>query len=234
MDAGGNGGQIHCRRSGAPLTGFTIAQMKALRIYTNDIGARYPCRPCSAEVPLHHTFALGEGAALFALEMLTDQGISERKVLGVVDSLGYAQENPKSPTAITENGSALQDAMTMALEGMETESPVDLVILHAPGTIKGDSSELNAVRGVFKYVPPVLVSNKWLIGHTFGASGALSLEYALHILAHDTYIDFPYPVVKPCEGSGPSQGVVRGPIRKIMINAAGFGGNAACLIVSKM
>lgn len=210
----------------APLTGFTVAQMKALRIYTNDTDAEYPSRPCSAETPLKDTMALGEGAALFALEKLTPGELAEKSasVLGVVESFGYGLESAATETSITEDGAALKNAMTMALNGMASDGPVDLIILHAPGTIKGDSSELNAIGRIFGDEVPPLVSNKWFVGHTFGASAALSLEYALLILANDEYVDFPYTVTFENK---------RRPIRKIMINAAGFGGNAASLIVSK-
>lgn len=210
----------------APLTGFTIAQMKALRIYTNDTDAEYPSRPCSSESPLRDTIALGEGGAVFALERLEPESVAARKssALGVVESFGYGIESSDTATSITEEGVALQKAMSMALKGARKDEPVDLIILHAPGTIKGDSSELNAIRAVFGSEPPVLVSNKWFIGHTFGASAALSLQYALLILAEDDYVDFPYPVTFENRPR---------PVRKVMINAAGFGGNAASLIVSK-
>lgn len=210
----------------APLTGFTIAQMKALRIYTNDFAAEFPSRPCSSETPLGDTMALGEGGALFALEKLDVADGVERKdfILGIIESFGYGIESLTTATSITEEGTALQKAMSMALRGSAQAGPVDMVILHAPGTVKGDRSELNAIRAVFGRELPVLISNKWFIGHTFGASAALSLEYALLILAEDDYVDFPYPVTFENH---------RRPIRRIMINAAGFGGNAASLIVSK-
>lgn len=209
----------------APLTGFTIAQMKALRIYTNDTDADFPSRPCSSEAGRGSTMALGEGAALFALEKLTADGLTDKSesVLGVVESFGYGLESPETETSITEDGAALRRSMTMALDGMRSDEPVDMIILHAPGTTKGDRSELNAVKAVFGNELPILLSNKWYIGHTFGASAALSLEYALLILANGDYADFPYPVAFQNN---------RRPVRKIMINAAGFGGNAASLIVS--
>ena len=210
----------------APLTGFTVAQMKALRIYTNDSDAEYPSRPCSSETPPVSTMALGEGAVLLAMEKKSadELGDSKDRVLGIVDSFGYGLESPETATSISEEGVALASAMNMALYNMASDNPVDLVILHAPGTIKGDCSELNAIKSVFGSELPILASNKWFIGHTFGASAALSLEYALLMLANDDYAEFPYPVVFKNS---------RRPIRKIMINAAGFGGNAACLIVSK-
>lgn len=210
----------------APLTGFTVAQMKALRIYTSDVDAEYPCRPCSAEEPLKSTMALGEGGALFALEKFTKEELKERatSVLGIIESFGYGLESAATETSITEEGKALKDAMTMALKGMTSEEPVDLIILHAPGTVKGDRSELNAIKAVFGEDMPVLASNKWFVGHTFGASAALSLEYALLILSNGEYVDFPYPVTFANRPRA---------VRKIMVNAAGFGGNAASVIVSK-
>ncbi len=210
----------------ASLTGFTIAQMKALRIYTNDVESDFPCRPCSAEMPPRNSMALGEGAALFALERLPDdQPVNERKnVLGVVESFGYALEAPSTATSITEEGRAIRNAMQMAIDGLAAGGPVDLVILHAPGTTKGDRSELNAVRSVFGSDMPVMVSNKWFVGHTFGASAALSLEYALAILKHEDFVDFPYDVTFQNK---------RRPIRRVMVNAAGFGGNAASIVLSK-
>ncbi len=210
----------------APLTGFTIAQMKSLRIYTNDAEADYPCRPCSCEMPARNSMALGEGAALFALEKLSDVELAKRKsvVLGIVESFGYSLESPATATSITEEGTAIRNAMRMAMDGMNSNEPIDFIILHAPGTTKGDASELNAVKSVFGSDLPVMASNKWFVGHTFGASAALSLEYALLIIEHDDFVDFPYGVTFQNR---------RRPIRRVMVNAAGFGGNAASIVVSK-
>jgi len=213
--------------SEAPLTGFTIAQMKALRIYTKDIHSPYPCRPLSSELPHENTFALGEGAAIFVLEKARQKEIPNQKeqVLGIIESFGYAQESAATATGITENGEALQMSMAMALRNMPNNHPVDLILIHAPGTASGDASELNAIKSVFGNEMPIVISNKWLIGHTFGASAALSLEYALMILQKNDYVDFPYPAI--CSNKKKN-------IRKILINAAGFGGNATSLIVSNI
>ena len=71
---------------------------------------------------------------------------------------------------------------------------IDAIITHAPGTIHGDAAELNAIYRVFGDVHPIILSNKWMIGHTFGASAALSVELGIHILHNQEYSDFPYPV----------------------------------------
>jgi 3-oxoacyl-(acyl-carrier-protein) synthase len=95
--------------------------------------------------------------------------------------------------------------------------------MHSPGTILGDASEMKAIDIVFNKKPPLLTSNKWKIGHTFGASGALSLEMALLMLQHDQFIQVPY--IK--------QEKQNKPLRKILINSAGFGGTAFSILVEK-
>ena len=95
----------------------------------------------------------------------------------------------------------------------------------AHSTALGDQSELNAIARVFPQEPPILTSNKWLLGHTLGASGTLSIEYALHILRTQQYADYPYPV--------PFTNRPR-PIRRIMVNSVGFGGNAGTVILSSL
>ena len=167
---------------------------------------------------------LGEAAAVFALEALPLNRKSRLPFVPVIESVGYGMEQVDSNTSVSKDGAAFKLAMLRALKNMKTEAPVDLIVLHAPGTIKGDEAELRAVKEVFGQELPILISNKWVMGHTFGASGALSLEYALLVLEHNHFEDFPYPTRITNN---------RRPIRKILINAAGFGGNAASLIVSR-
>jgi 3-oxoacyl-(acyl-carrier-protein) synthase len=100
---------------------------------------------------------------------------------------------------------------------------IDAVVTHSPGTIQGDLSEKKAIEIVFGNSIPLLTNNKWKIGHTFGASGMLSVEMALLMLQHNQFI--PVPFLKP-------QPQTR-PIQKIMVNAVGFGGNAVSIVLSK-
>ncbi len=173
-----------CRRvlvggAEAPLTDFTIAQMRSLGIYTKETGP-FPCRPLDSE--RDSTFCLGEGAAFLALE-LTDEVESESPV---ILGWGSASEVPKTATGITRNGEAFQSAMRQALTKFEERlclnagegaSRVDLLVPHAPGTRLGDRSELEAIKAIFGESMPRILNGKWLTGHTFGASGLLGLEF---------------------------------------------------------
>ena len=96
--------------------------------------------------------------------------------------------------------------------------------MHAPGTLKGDKSEYKAIKNLFGEKIPHLISTKYTTGHTFGASGALSMELAVLMLQHNKLINFPYESLKM---GNPKE------VKNIMINATGFGGNAVSIILSK-
>jgi 3-oxoacyl-(acyl-carrier-protein) synthase len=94
--------------------------------------------------------------------------------------------------------------------------------MHAPGTVKGDLSEFKAIEKVFCNKIPFLTTNKWKAGHTFGASGMLSLEFAILMLKHQEFIGVPFVsyLTKPKK------------IQKVLVNAVGFGGNAVSVLLS--
>lgn len=208
--------------SEAPLTAFTLAHLDALGIYSGRADDPFPSRPLAAQ-PEGNTVILGEGAAVFALEAALPGRVAKSGVAAVIEGIGYGFERIPSPVGLTSEGEALRKAMTMALEDAVTDAPVDLIIMHAPGTLQGDEAELSAVRSVYGDAVPDLYSNKWKVGHAFGASAALSLELALLALRHQLVLNLPYPSRVRNRG---------GIVKKVMVNAAGFGGNAASLIVS--
>lgn len=202
----------------APLTPFTIAQMKAVGIYSRLADHPYPCQPYAAEK--QNTFTLGEGAAVFALE----QVLNPAPGTPVVEGVGLGFEKLVSKTGISAEGINFQKSMRQALAQLpEHDRQVDLIITHTPGTRAGDKAELAAIQAVFGDILPLITTNKWLLGHTLGASGALSLQYALHVLQQQQFASIPYPHHLP------QQAPAR--INRIMVNAAGFGGNAASVIV---
>ena len=209
--------------SEAPLTPFTLAQMQAIGIYSTNQVNNYWCRPVNAEK--QNTFVLGEGAAVFALELVSEQNLSQDSV--ILESIEFGFEKIVSRTGISPEGLNFQKAIREALNNLPAaDRAIDIIVLHAPGTVAGDHAELNAVKAVFGSQVPVVTSNKMLIGHTLGASAALSLEYAIWILNHQSLLPFNYPVfIKPPDK--PKK------IRRLLLLSAGFGGNASALVVRK-
>ncbi|MFS4492448.1 beta-ketoacyl synthase N-terminal-like domain-containing protein [Maribacter sp. 2308TA10-17] len=210
--------------SEAPLTPFTIAQMKALKIYarmsplaqSKDPLDDYPCQALNLDKK-QNTMILGEGASVACLE----KGLA-KNALAQILGIGYATEILKHNISISSDAKCFQRSMQMALGEMNPEE-VDVIVMHAPGTIKGDASEYKAVQKIFQKKQPVLTSNKWQVGHTFGASGMLSVELAVLMLQHQEFIGTPFISYE----SKPKK------IRKVMVNAVGFGGNAVSILLSK-
>lgn len=218
---GGLGRRFLCGGTETALTPFTVAQMKAVRVVSRIPEDPLPCRAAAADHSAGNTMVLGEGAGVLALERgEAAVGRSLARVRGV----GFCVEPTTSGTSLSDDGVALQYSMRRALADAALET-VDAIITHTPGTTKGDAGELAAIAAVFGTALPLLTSNKWLLGHTLGASGALSVEYAVHLLAAGPYARYPYavPFAQPTEPA---------PIRSVLINSVGFGGNAASLILT--
>jgi 3-oxoacyl-(acyl-carrier-protein) synthase len=204
--------------SEAPLTDFTIAQMRALKIYSrlNQKEEAWPNLAFDFE-KTQNTMILGEGAGVCCLE-----AGETSNAIAYITGVGYATEILEHNISISAEADCFQKSMKMALTD-ENPEDIDVIVMHAPGTIKGDLTELRAIEKVFGSKLPLLTTNKWKIGHTFGASGILSLELALLMLQYDTFIGVPF---------GKKQSQTR-PIKKVMINAVGFGGNAVSVLIEK-
>ena len=207
--------------SEASLTPFTISQMQALKIYSDqpveehaEDKENYPCRALDLQ-KTKNSMILGEAAAIACLE----NDISD-KSLAVIEGVGYATEVLQHNVSLSTNAECLQKSMMMAM-GAVAPDEIDVVVLHAPGTVKGDQAENLAIEKVFGNKKPALTTNKWKIGHCLGASGMLSLELGVQMLLNQKYIGIPY--VDP--GSIPEK------IDRVLVNAVGFGGNAVSILL---
>lgn len=214
--------------SEAPLTPFTIAQMQALKIYSkaklkevchterSRSANLYPCRALDLS-KTKNTMVLGEGASVACLE----SGKTENALAHIIGA-GYATEILQHNISISTDAKCFQKSMKMALGNIKPDA-IDVIVMHAPGTVKGDLSEYKAIQSVFKNNMPALTSNKWKIGHTFGASGALSIELAVLMLQHQKFIGMPYLEKQKTPKK----------IKHIIVNAVGFGGNAVSILLKK-
>ena len=240
--------------SEAPLTPFTIAQMQALKIYSkeelrqaqsdnlisnnNNENNRlyelanadnrskdlfYPCRSFDLQ-KTKNSMVLGEAASVACIELG-----EYKNALCYVEGIGYATDTLQHNISISDEAECFQKSMKMALQNTNLEE-VDVIVMHAPGTLKGDISEYKAIKKVFGTSRssvldslPMLTTNKWKIGHTFGASGMLNIEMAILMMQHQQFIEVPFA----------EKQILRKTIRKVLINAVGFGGNAVSILLSK-
>jgi 3-oxoacyl-[acyl-carrier-protein] synthase II len=188
--------------------------MKALKIYAPSENEPYPCRAL-AFTKVKNTLVLGEGAAIITLESQPKTS-SLASIIGV----GFANEQISHPVSMSTDAVCFQKSMKMALQSAQLED-VDVIVMHAPGTKLGDKAERNAILQLG--LKSKITSNKWKIGHTFGASGALSLDFGIRMLQHQYFVGVPYAGIE-------SKAM---PIQHIMINAVGFGGNAVSIILER-
>lgn len=200
------------------LTPYTLAQLDALRIYSRQEGP-WRCRPCTSADPRSNSVMLGEGAGCALL--MPDDG---ERIPGDLHlaGIGWSLESIPSATGISEDGIGFEVAMQKALGSTHGGVPIDAVILHAPGTIKGDEAELLALERLLPGVPAC--TTKHLTGHTYGASGMVSLALAQILLNGGSWQGAPYPSQALGTGFESPRGV--------LINTAGFGGNTISIIVT--
>lgn len=197
----------------APLTEFTIAQMQALKLYSR-LDTPKPCESLKMD-KTQNSLVLGEGSASAVMSRSSEKAIAE------ITGFGYATEQIRHNISISSDAQCFQKSMKMALNEAE-RLEVDAIVLHAPGTVKGDQAELAAIKKSFAKTP-LLTTNKWKLGHTFGASGMLSIEMALQMLNQRKFYENPF--YKQQNSSGP--------VKSVLVNAVGFGGNAVSILLEK-
>ena len=200
----------------AALTPFTIAQMQAIKLYSKSPN-KLACESMRFQKK-KNTMILGEGAAIAVLE----KGVIEN-AKAVIVGYGFASETLEHNSSISENALCFQRSMQRALD-VATVETVDAIVMHAPGTVKGDLAEKNAIDIVFKNKLPLLTSYKWQVWHTFAASGMFSIEMGVLMLQYNKFIENPFSANAR---HLPKQ------LKTILINAVGFGGNAVSIIISK-
>lgn len=200
--------------SEAPLTPFTIAQMKAMKIYASNTPSDFPCRSLDFE-KTRNSMVLGEGAAAMCLELG-----KQSKALAYITGIGYATEILQHSVSVSTEAECFKKSIKMALKNTSAEK-VDAIVMHAPGTIKGDSSEYKAIQHIFGESLPLLTTNKWKTGHTFATSGLLSMELGVLMMQHNQFISVPF---------GESQKQTKS-IKTVLVNSVGFGGNAVSILM---
>lgn len=198
--------------SEAPLTPFTLSQMTALKVYSNEDNTL--ANRCLDFEKTSNTMVLGEAAACLSLSL------SSEKAIAKITGIGFATEILSSSTSISTEAECFQKSMKMAIESY-TVDDVDAIVMHAPGTIQGDKTEFEAIKKVFGNKLPLLTSNKWKVGHTFATSGLLSIELAILMLQNQHFIETPFYK---------NQNTTK-KLNRILVNAVGFGGNAVSVLI---
>lgn len=178
---------------------------------------------------------LGEGAAYLILE--TAQNAAQRNVTPIGKITGYRNVcDAYHPTASSPNGLGPFLAMKGALENARL-NPDDIhyINAHGTGTPNNDLTEGLAIMQLFRHNIPPVSSLKAATGHTTSAAGSIEAVISLLALEHNFLpinLNFRHPIeahnFQPVTHPDPPR-----PLRHILSNSFGFGGNDSAIILSK-
>ncbi|HEV2760365.1 MAG TPA: beta-ketoacyl-[acyl-carrier-protein] synthase family protein [Acidimicrobiales bacterium] len=177
-----------------------------------------------------------EGAALFVLERLDRARSRGARVLAVVAGGGSAGD-AYHLAAPRPDGRGAAEAMRRALAdaGVAPED-VDALVAHATATVHGDVAEARALRTVFGESPVLAITApKAALGHGLGAAGAFGVLVAALALHEQTLpatrgLD-PDTIDPECMFDHVTGSPRRAALRAVLVNAAGFGGQNAALVL---
>ncbi|WP_405471671.1 beta-ketoacyl-[acyl-carrier-protein] synthase family protein [Streptomyces canus] len=206
----------------------------------NRLGAVDPerCRPFESD---RAGTVFAEGAGVVVVESAAHArargalDFGDKRVLSL-DGVGWSCDGDH-PTAPREDGEQIVRAMRRALG----EPPYDVgcVVPHGTGTRLNDVLESRLLRRVLGAGagggagPVPLYSLKALLGHAGGASAALGVVAGALILRHGVVPgNVPVKEQDPeCEVWLPERAVPLG-VRRVLVNAYGFGGNNASVVLA--
>lgn len=174
---------------------------------------------------------LGEGAGYLVL-----QPESSLRRTPYCELSGYANTNEayhQTGSSPEGDGAFLSMSEAIASSGISPEE-IDYINVHGTGTPGNDASEGMALRRIFgEHVPP-FSSVKAFIGHTLGASEGIEAVYSvLSIYKGMTYPNLNFTDAMPETGLIPETTFREGiPVRHVLSNSFGFGGNDSSLLFS--
>lgn len=208
------------------LSRFTLNGFKSLMILDEN-----PCMPFDEN---RKGLNLGEGAGYVVLvsqRVLDSEGATALAVLS-----GYANANDAyHQTASSPEGNGNYAAMKGALEmaGLQP-ADIDYINLHGTGTPNNDVSEGTAIRRIFGDQPPVMSSTKAYTGHTLGASAGIEAVISIMALQHGViFPNLRHQTQMKELPFGPQTTMLTKPLRHVLSNSFGFGGNCSSVIFSK-
>jgi len=208
------------------LTLFTLNGFNSLMILDKN-----PCKPFDEE---RNGLNLGEGAGFLMLEAESIVIKGKKTVLCELSGYGNACD-AFHQTASSPEGDGAYLSMKKALDTAHLEpSMIDYINTHGTGTKNNDLSEGKAIERLFGNTPPPCSSTKAYTGHTLGAAGAIEAVFCT--LAIQQGIIYPnlrfQNQMNELSFSPVASLQTNRPLKHIMSNSFGFGGNNTSLIFS--
>ncbi|WP_118950069.1 beta-ketoacyl-[acyl-carrier-protein] synthase family protein [Taibaiella helva] len=206
------------------LSRFTLNGFNSLMILDKEL-----CRPFDEH---RRGLNLGEGAAYLVLA--GEKAMQQLGSHAGAAVSGYANANDAHhQTASSPEGKGNQLAMRQAIaQAGIAPKDISYINLHGTGTENNDASEGAAVQAVFEQVPPAS-STKAFTGHTLAAAGAVEAVFSL--LSLQEQICLPHLRMNTSMTSlnwQPVTTLQAMPVKHVLSNSFGFGGNCSSLVLS--
>ena len=215
-----------------PIAMASFDNMHALSRRNND--------PQGASRPFDATrdgFVMGEGSGMLILEELNFARARGAKILAELAGYGTTVD-AYHVTEPAPGGAGLVRAIRRALQkaGLRPEQ-VDYINAHGTSTPFNDRTETQAIRtcfGEYAYRVPIS-SSKSMIGHTFGASGAIEaiitiMTILTGVITPTINLHHPDP---ECDLDYVPNEARQADVNIALSNSMGFGGHNACLIFKR-
>ncbi|WP_235900421.1 beta-ketoacyl synthase N-terminal-like domain-containing protein [Lolliginicoccus suaedae] len=217
----------------------------------NQLGALSPAQQIRPFDTRADGVLIGEGTGIVALKRLADAERDGDRIYAVITGTGVASDgrtaslfNPDPSGQVT----AVRRAWEAAALDPAAPGAIGLLEAHGTGTVAGDSAELTTLAEIFgphtaSEQQPVIGTVKSMIGHAMPAAGAAGLIKAALALHHRTLLptlhcEQPHAMLAgsrfaPIAAAQPWQQHPTGQARRAGVNAFGFGGINAHIILEE-
>jgi 3-oxoacyl-(acyl-carrier-protein) synthase len=208
------------------LAKFTLNGFNTLMILDKEY-----CKPFDDD---RQGLNLGEGAGYV---VMVSEKVAETLTKPMYCTLsGYNNSNDAyHQTASSPDGTGSYLAMQRALAkaGLQP-SDIDYINLHGTGTPNNDSAEGTAIKRLFEPNYPPMSSTKSFTGHTLGASGGVEAVFSVLAIKHGLiYPNLRFTTPMKELPFTPETHYQKGvPVKNVLSNSFGFGGNCTSLIFS--
>ncbi|HLZ86966.1 MAG TPA: beta-ketoacyl-[acyl-carrier-protein] synthase family protein [Puia sp.] len=209
------------------LTTFTLNGFNTLMILDREY-----CMPFDED---RKGLNLGEGAGYL---VLVSEAVAATLTRAPTCRLaGFCNRNDAyHQTASSPDGRGSFLAMQGALENSGLQpADIDYINLHGTGTQNNDLAEGLAIKRLFDPHYPKMSSTKSFTGHTLGASGGIEAVFSALAVQQDII----YPnlrfrtAMKELPFTPETRLIKDTPVKHVLSNSFGFGGNCSSLIFSK-
>jgi 3-oxoacyl-[acyl-carrier-protein] synthase II len=224
-----------CGGAEACITPLTlVGDQVSHALSTHNEEPQQACRPFAVS---RDGFVLGEGAGILVLEEYEHAQARGAPIYAEIAGYGSTTD-AFHETHPEQEGIHLAQAIRQALRKAEIQpSDVDTIFAHATGTVQGDLAETAALRLALGDTLPRIpvVALKAAIGHALGAAGAIQVVAGVKALVTQVL-----PPTLNVEERDPACGDLRilssacaRAVRRVVLNAAGFGGHNVGLVLER-